>query len=204
MKDGPDEIEVKFYLNNPEAFLDRLTKIGARLKRARCHEINILFDDERGTLQASRQILRLRKDEQSILTYKGMGEEIDGVLSRREIEVVVSNFDDASDLLLGLGYHSSMKYEKFRIVYDFNACEVVLDELPYGWFCEVEGEEPQVIQTTARKIGLRWEARILKSYRMLFEQWKQNRDITFPDLTFTNFKGSSVTPEDLGVIPSDV
>lgn len=92
MNDGPDEIEVKFYLSGPEAFLARLTNIGACLKRARCYEINTLFDDVVGTLQASRRILRLRKDEQSILTYKGVGEEIGGVLSRREIEVVVSDF----------------------------------------------------------------------------------------------------------------
>ncbi len=204
MNDGPDEIEVKFYLSGPEAFLDRLTNIGACLKRGRCHEINTLFDDVAGTLQASRRILRLRKDEQSILTYKGAGEEIGGVISRREIEVVVSDFNAASDLLLGLGYHAFMKYEKFRVTYDFNDCEVVLDELPYGWFCEIEGVEPQEIQTTARKMGLRWEARILKSYRILFEEWKQDRDITFPDLTFDNFKSIIVTPEDLGVIPADV
>jgi predicted adenylyl cyclase CyaB len=204
MKDGPDEIEVKFYLNGHEAFLDRLTKSGASIKRARCHEINILFDDVAGTLQASRRILRLRKDVQSILTYKGMGEEIGGVLSRREIEVVVSDFDTAGNLLLGLGYHAFMKYEKFRIVYEFNDCEVVLDELPYGWFCEIEGVKPQDIRTTARKMGLRWEARILRSYRILFEQWRQNRQATFPDLTFANFKGIMVTPEDLGVIPADV
>lgn len=113
-------------------------------------------------------------------------------------------FNTASDLLLGLGYHAYMKYEKFRAVYDFNDCEIVLDELPYGWFCEIEGVAPQEIQTTARKMGLRWEARILKSYRILFEQWKQNRDITFSDLTFANFKGMIVTPEDLGVISADM
>ncbi len=68
----------------------------------------------------------------------------------------------------------------------------------------LKGWNLKIIQTTARKMGLRWEARILKSYRILFEQWKQNRDITFPDLTFANFKGIIVTPEDLGVIPADV
>ena len=33
MKDGPDEIEVKFYLHDPEGFLDRLTKMGHVIKR---------------------------------------------------------------------------------------------------------------------------------------------------------------------------
>jgi adenylate cyclase class 2 len=203
MKDGPDEIEVKFYLANPEVMLERLKNIGARLKRSRCRELNILFDDATGTLQASKRILRLRKDEQCLLTYKGAGEEINGVLSRREIEVVVSDFDTARDLLLGLGYHASMAYEKYRTVYAFNDCEVVLDELPYGWFCEIEGVNPQAIRTTSKKMGLQWDARIIKSYRMLFEQLKQDKDISFPDLTFANFKDLSVTPEDLGVIASD-
>ena len=202
MKFGSDEIEVKFYLVNPEVIIERLNIIGASPKRPRCHELNILFDDATGTLQASRRILRLRKDDQILLTYKGAGEEINGVLSRREIEVVVSDFDTVRDLLLGLGFHSSMMYEKYRTVYDFNDCEVVLDELPYGWFCEIEGANSRAIKTTSRKMGLHWDARILKSYRMLFEQWKQDRDIVFPDLTFANFEGLIVTPGDLGVIAS--
>ena len=56
-------------------------------------------------------------------------------------------------------------------------CEVVLDELPFGWFCEIEGvDHLKLFRQLARKMGLRWEARILNGYWMIFEQWKENMD----------------------------
>jgi adenylate cyclase, class 2 len=203
VKNNPNEIEVKFYLKSPDIFCDRLNKIGAILTRARCHEINLLFDDNAGSLNVNKQILRLRKDSQVLLTYKGKGEVKDDVLSRREIEVIVSDFEATRELLEMLGYQPHMTYEKYRTAYDLFGCEIVLDELPYGWFCEIEGQKPRLIQTAAKKIGLYWDARIIKSYRMLFDDFKQNKGMIINDLTFANFKGIQVIPEDLGVKPAD-
>jgi len=203
MKDIPKEIEIKFYLAYPEAFPDRLINIGARLKRERCHELNLLLDDAAGGLQATGQILRLRKDDQATLTYKGKGEAKAGVLSRTEIEVIISDFAAGQALFEGLGYQPRMIYEKYRTSMELNGCEVVLDQLPYGWFCEIEGTTPQHVRATTKKMGLHWDARIIRSYRMLFEQCKHNMGLTFTDLTFNNFKGIIVTPEDLEVKPSD-
>jgi len=200
----PKEIEIKFYLAHPGAFLDKLINIGARVKRERCHELNLLFDDAVGSLQANGQILRLRKDDLVTLTYKAKGEVKAGVLSRTEIEVIVSDFTASQALFEGLGYKPHMTYEKYRTSMELNACEVVLDELPYGWFCEIEGKTPQHVRAAARKMGLSWDARITRSYRMLFEQCKHNKSLTFTDLTFNNFKGIIVTPEELEVKSSDV
>jgi adenylate cyclase, class 2 len=95
-------------------------------------------------------------------------------------------------------------YEKYRTTYDYNQCEVVLDEMPYGWFCEIEGQSPLSIQQTAEGLGLNWKNRILDSYTFLFAVCRDALGLTFSDLSFSNFKGASVTPRDLGVKPGDI
>lgn len=198
------EIEVKFYLSHPERFADRLISAGASLKRPRCHETNLRFDNEAGNLRATRRVLRLRKDDRVTLTFKGAGETTDGVSTRQEIEVTVSDFEKTREILEAAGYQPCFSYEKYRTTYDMQLCEVVLDELPFGWFCEIEGPTPQSISQVAELLGLSWEARIVDSYAFIFSHCCETLKLTINDLTFSNFKDIVVTPGDLGVSPADV
>ena len=72
-------------------------------------------------------------------------------------------------MLEGLGYVVVFEYEKYRTTYSLDGVELMLDELPYGDFVELEGTSrgsgPQ-----PRMLGLRWEAAIPDSYHALFEQ----------------------------------
>ena len=198
------EIEVKFYLTDPERFNRRLIEAGAILKRPRCHETDLRFDDATGNLRATGQVLRLRKDNLVTLTYKGAGEVMAGVLSRREIEVTVSDFDITRELLEAVGYRTCLMYEKYRTALDFNQCEVVLDEMPYGWFCEIEGPSPLSIKQAAELLALRWETRIQESYALMFVHCQDALGLTFSNLSFSNFRDVAVTPRDLGVSPADI
>jgi adenylate cyclase, class 2 len=197
------EIEVKFYLTDPEGFIVRLEAAGAKLKCDRAHETDLRFDNTAGDLLVTGQVLRLRKDNEVTLTYKAAGDVSTGTTARREIEVTVSDFDIARELLEGIGYHPYMMYEKYRTTYTFNQCEVVLDEMPYGWFCEIEGQSPLAIQETAGLLDLNWNSRILDSYTFLFTRCRDALGLTFTDLSFSHFKDVSVTPRDLGVSPGD-
>jgi adenylate cyclase class 2 len=198
------EIEVKFYLTDPEGFIVHLIAAGAILKHQRYHETDLRFDNVAGDLCVTGQVLRLRKDNEITLTYKGAGDVSTGVTSRREIEVIVSDFDIARELLEAIGYHPSLMYEKHRTVYNLNQCEVVLDEMPYGWFCEIEGDTPLMIQQTAELLALNWGTRILDSYTFIFARCRDALGLAFSDLSFQNFKDVSVTPHDLGVNPADI
>ena len=71
--------------------------------------------------------------------------------------------------------------------------------MPYGPFAEIEGPDGAAIQSAAALLGLDWEARILDSYTVLFEQVRQALGFTFRDLSFENFKGIEVPPQALGV-----
>lgn len=133
------------------------------------------------------------------MTYKGPGEERDGVRLRQELEFSVSDFATAQAVFEALGYRVVLMYEKYRTTYALGEVLVVLDEMPYGNFVEIEGPDGGSIRKAAEKVGLDWEARILESYVFLFERLRQAQGLAFHDLSFANFAGRSISPEDLGV-----
>ena len=197
------EIEVKFYLEHLDRLRAQLIEMGAELVQPRTHEINLRFDTPSEELSRSYRVLRLRQDTDARMTYKGPGELIEGTRSRQEIEFVVSNFQAARAFLEALGFQVHMVYEKYRTVYDLDQVHVTLDEMPYGEFCELEGETPQHIINLSQRLGLNWERRVLDSYTVLFDRLKQSRGLTMRDLTFDNFNELNIQPDMLSVQAGD-
>jgi adenylate cyclase class 2 len=141
----------------------------------------------------------LRQDTQVRVTYKGPGVEQDGAQRRQELEFTVSDFNTAQAVFEALGYQVVVMYEKYRTTYVLGTVLVVLDEMPYGSFIEIEGPDGESIQKAARQLGLDWEKRILDSYVSIFERLRQAKGWAFHDLSFANFAGMEVSEEDLGV-----
>ena len=206
MKNQSDqEIESKFYVLNLPAIQENLLKQGAKLISERVFEINLRFDEADGKLRAMRHVLRLRKDTQNILTFKGAAEVGKEVSIRQEIEVVVDDFETTRHLLEALGYEVVMQYEKYRTTYRFQKNLVVLDELPYGHFVEIEGSDGAGIKKTARALGLQWPARAATSYVYLFENLKNHHpELEGCNLTFGDLAGMRFSPDELGVHPADM
>ncbi len=195
------ETEAKFYVGRLAALQQKVEGLGASRVDLRVHELNLRFDTPARDLHRLGRVLRLRQDKRARMTYKDAESPHPGTLSRREVEFAVSDFDAARELLLALGYQIAFTYEKYRSTYKLGALEIMLDELPYGHFVEIEGEGP--IQSTAEKLGLKWSALIRDSYSRLFEHLKERRHLEFRDLTFENFSGIQVTAQELGVEVAD-
>jgi adenylate cyclase class 2 len=115
----------------------------------------------------------------------------------------VEDFDQARKFLEALGYQKSMMYEKYRTTYEMDHTSIMLDELPYGDFVEIEGEAEAEIQALAKKLGLHWNAAINNSYTGLFDNLRNVLQLSFQDLSFENFKTIKVTAEQLGVRAAD-
>lgn len=203
MTNHDQELEVKFYLTDPQRYKERLEAAGGQLIQPREHEINLRFDTPDGTLTRSSRVLRLRRDDHITLTYKDPGELTGGVRSRREIELTVNDFSAARAFLEALGFQVSLMYEKYRTAYVLDNCHVTLDEMPFGHFTEIEGPDAENICIASQKLGLNWDARITDSYTRLFESLQGRMNLKFRDLTFENFSNLVVTPEMLMVSPGD-
>ncbi len=206
MKNNNDvEIEVKFYVLSLKEIEQKILELDGTLLQERCFESNLRFDTADGRLRHQRHVLRLRKDKENILTFKGAAEAGKPVSIRQEIEVLVDDFDTARTLLEGLGFEVVMAYEKFRTTYSLLDTLVVLDELPYGNFIEIEGPDGTSIQKVARNLNLNWKARVMTSYTYLYEALKNERtELEGKYLTFEELKGMRFMPDELGVSPADL
>ncbi len=203
MAHNDQEIEVKFYLTDLQAVEAKLRQLGARLVQPRILETNLRFDTPSRELTRTGRVLRLRQDQTIRLTYKGSGRSDQGVQARQEIEFTVGSFESARALFEALGYTISMIYEKYRTTYEINGVQIVLDEMPYGNFAEIEGPDAAAIQAANQSLVLNWDRRILDSYSAMFEKLRGVLGFTFRDLTFANFKDLPVSPIDLNVQPAD-
>jgi adenylate cyclase, class 2 len=201
MKD--QELEVKFHLSDLGALERQLRAMDAPQSQARTHEVNLRFDLPDQSLTRSLQVLRLRQDTKARLTYKGPGRDEGGARLRREIEFVVSDFDQARSLFEALGYEVSMMYEKYRTQFELGEVHVTLDEMPFGAFAEIEGPDPASIQSVAAQLGLDWQRRVLDSYTALFESLRQKMGFTFRDLSFENFHKVQPSLDEIGIYPAD-
>ncbi|HUE99597.1 MAG TPA: class IV adenylate cyclase [Anaerolineales bacterium] len=216
------ETEAKFYVRDLKRIKSRLEELDAQLIQERVLETNTRFDLPGARLRAEGRVLRLRRDTDVRLTYKSASKREDGVLSREEIEFVVEDFEKAKRFLEALGYQKLFYYEKFRTTYALQPSEgfvlshavmgakpsedsiyVMLDELPYGNFVEIEGATVTSIRALARQLNLNWEAAIATSYSALFERARKSLNLPFHDLSFAEFRDIGVDALHLGVRAAD-
>jgi adenylate cyclase class 2 len=203
MAKSEQEIEVKFLIRDLTLLAGRLVALGAVLTAARVYEENLRFDTLDGALTRERRVLRLRMDAGAVMTYKGPAQLGNEVSSRQEIEFSVSDFGAARRLLEALGYRVSVMYEKYRTTYTLGDLVVVLDEMPFGSFIEIEGPDAESIRAAGGMLGLDWEARSTASYLGLFNNLCVKRGITAQNLSFAELDGIQVNPQDLGLRYAD-
>lgn len=199
------ETEVKFLVREHDPVRQRLLAAGGRPVHARAHEVNWRFDDAGGSLARAGAVLRLRQDERARLTLKRRP--ADGVRTEakrlEELEVEVGDFESTRAILEGLGFRVVLMYEKYRETFALGPAEVVLDELPYGRFVEIEAPDAPALQNAARALDLRWDRRYVGSYADLFDRVRTRLGLDVRDLSFADFEGLTISPAELGVEPAE-
>lgn len=127
----------------------RLTKEQKRFVSAALEEIGAEYGGEDfeeniiyggGSLDEKRAVLRIRKtQDKTILTFKQRIQNERDVKQQIEHETEVLDADEAVKIIENLGFAVRLVYEKRRKTWKFREVEIVLDELPFGWFMEIEG-----------------------------------------------------------------
>jgi adenylate cyclase class 2 len=187
------ESEVKLYVPDLAQVEAQLLKIGAICTKPRILERNVRYDLPDGSLTQEKRILRIRQDTQLRLTYKqpladeDQPDQEGKISSRVEIETVIHDLDAMDSILRHLGYHPYMIYEKYRTTYELDGGEIVLDEMPYGNFVEIESTTDHIKELII-KANLSQALKIDAGYVALFRMLKKKLGLTFNDLTFSNFK----------------
>jgi adenylate cyclase class 2 len=161
------ETEAKFPVSNLQILTDRLKAAGAGMVTSRHLERNWRFDDPSQSLRQSSKVLRVRQSQTSSLTFK---QRTDQALTRREIELELPTAEVGVRLLEALGYQVVAVYEKYRQVMALDDCRIMLDELPFGEFAEIEGPSPASLKRGAAVLGLDWSRHSDESYLELAQR----------------------------------
>lgn len=171
------ETEKKYRVSSEERerLLRRLAEAGAT-REGEDFETNTIYRGDR--LDPARDVLRLRRtNRKATFTYKRRGQIADasdpraasGIRSQREDETEVSDADALASILDALGYAPAVVYEKRRVTWRLGGVEIVVDELPFGLFVEIEGTE-QGIGEAERALGLTDAEGVGETYPELTER----------------------------------
>jgi len=167
------EIEKKYRLTKPqrEAVLRRLPEIGA-ISRGEEFEENTLYSGP--TLETGRSVLRLRRAGKiATLTYKERFPTTSSIKHQREDETIIDDPGAMDAILDGLGFTPSLVYEKRRQTWRLGKVEIVVDELPFGLFMEIEASEDD-IRSTQKKLGIKGLRTEHATYPQLAEKHGQH------------------------------
>ena len=95
-----------------------------------------------------------------------------------EFEIESSKADSARLMFKVLGYCIEHIFEKKRYNLEaINNCNFVADELPFGYFLELEGTEED-IEKSIKEIGLDDYEKINGAYLKLWEKYKKENNLT--------------------------
>jgi adenylate cyclase, class 2 len=133
------ETEKKYRLTEKqfEEITGELKEIGAEFIGENFEE-NMIFGG--AGLSENNAILRIRKtQDKTILTYKKRIRNDFAIKQQIEHETEVADAEAIEKIVESLGLKKNLVYEKRRKTYKFKSVEIVLDELPFGFFMEIEG-----------------------------------------------------------------
>lgn len=142
------EVEKKYRVTAEEraALLRRLEEVGAAREGGEEFEENTLYAGH--GLDPHARVLRLRRVEgRAVFTFKERGAQSENPVKRhREEETEVADGEALAAILEALGYRPALVYEKRRATWRVGRVELVIDELPFGLFVEIEGDESDIIE----------------------------------------------------------
>lgn len=149
------EIEAKFLDINHDEIREKLKKLGAKLEKPLRSMRRVTIDTPH--MKAKDAFVRIRDEGDKVtITYKQFDQlSVDGA---KEIEVVVSHFEESIALFsaAGLGYRSYQ--ESKRETWRLGDAEIVLDIWPWlKPYIEIESIDVKTVKSTAKALGLSWE-----------------------------------------------
>ncbi len=133
------EIEKKYRLSEEQKqfVLESLHEFEAKYEGEDFEE-NTIYGG--GILDEKRAVLRIRKtQDKTILTFKQRIKSEFDIKQQIEHESEVAKAEEIEKIIESLGFVPRLVYEKRRKTWQFRQVEIVLDELPFGLFMEIEG-----------------------------------------------------------------
>jgi len=140
----PIEIEKKYHLTSRDrrAIEKRLRELGYQPKPVEFEE-NTIYRG--GNLTFGSRAMRIRRvNGEAILTFKERIPSNSAIKHQKENETHISDPDATHEILMALGFAPGLIYEKRRTRWQVGKAKLVIDELPFGLFMEIEASERDI------------------------------------------------------------
>jgi predicted adenylyl cyclase CyaB len=140
----PIEIEKKYRLTKSQRSLieQRLREMSVVPGEVE-HEENTIYRG--GILERPGCALRLRRvNGRAILTFKQRRPSKSAIKHQDENEVAVADAEAMAAILNSLNFRPGLVYEKRRTLWQVGKAKVLIDELPFGLFMEIEASVKEI------------------------------------------------------------
>jgi adenylate cyclase class 2 len=151
------EIEVKIIDIDPKKIKSKLISMGA--KKIFDNNMHVVFfDTKESTFEKTNQTFRLRQEaDKVIMTYKRKIPSRDAKLME-ELEVDVSNLEDAKRIILALGYKEVGNMNKRRVSYKIGNVKFEFDKFLGKYnkvpeFLEIEAPDKKTLYKAVKTLG---------------------------------------------------
>ncbi len=149
------ELEIKFLLSSDEVpkIKEKIIKIPGIFYEGRVYEKTTMLDNKEKIMDKVDARLRVRqvseykdsKDSKIEFSYKRRVKADGGIKQEEEIETAfTADINSFFQILNKMGYEITTSYERYRETYKTKDAKITLDEFPFGYILEVEGEEDTI------------------------------------------------------------
>ena len=170
----PVEIEKKYLLTKAQrrAIEQRLRELSIVPGEVE-HEENTIYRG--GMLERPGCALRLRRvNGRAILTFKQRRPSTSAVKFQDEQEVEIMDAEAMHAILTALSFRPGLVYEKRRTCWQVGNAKVVIDELPFGLFMEIEASQKEILRVE-KLIGADKLPPVMETYPTLTRELGVNK-----------------------------
>lgn len=173
------ETEIKIELSDPRSVIQKLRENGAVFLGA-AKEKTIRIDTKSCDLEEKGLFLRVRGGFSNTITLKEKVGEDTTTRNRLETEFEIEDIDNMIYIFKRIGFNYIRELDKYRTMWSFQQVSIVIDELPFGIYMEIEGNEDQ-IKAVKQELDLMSESSVIETYWEINEKKNPNNSsIIFP------------------------
>ncbi len=180
------EKEIKFSVEDINSLINRLKEKKAKFISS-SFQRTTRFDTPSKELEKQGKFLRTRSGHKNIMTLKINNRSQNNLFESQEIEFETDHIEKIRDILNEIGFSKELIMEKYRVNMELDGVDISIDELPFGFFIELEGEEDKIFEL-AKKLGFDLNKKIVVTYWDLFEIYKRenNKEYLGENIVFEN------------------
>ena len=163
--------QVKFQIEDFDAISKKLIELEAVFIGG-FFEKTIRYDTDDHRLFDRGIFIRTKSGLRNVLTLKEKTSENDNaLLERYTTEIEIDDIEKMEYMLSRIGFTNKVIMEKYRLYFKWNHIEISIDELPFGIYLEIKGDDKE-IKKLAKQLGFKNKDMITVTYWDIYDKIK--------------------------------